>query len=187
LAPPLQDAYEPLGLRVGSFLLKPALEVTRGYDTNCRTAPTARPRVSVVEPTLKMQSLWSRHEFGLTPRACRFPRQHPGPTPRLILRIDVSRDTAINAEPAFLSTDYPGSSNPPVGFAKLPVSPPTAPRSAWQRFNCLERRPRRPSTGRNTENTLSTAPRRANFDQYGGAVRASYEVSRRQAVRGGRR
>ena len=33
-APLPQDAYEPLGLRVGSFLLKPALEITRGYDTN---------------------------------------------------------------------------------------------------------------------------------------------------------
>src|SRR6267154_3760474 len=33
-APPPQDAYEPIGMRVGSFLLKPALEVSRGYDTN---------------------------------------------------------------------------------------------------------------------------------------------------------
>ena len=33
-APPPQDAYEPLGMRVGTFLLKPAIEVTRGYDTN---------------------------------------------------------------------------------------------------------------------------------------------------------
>ena len=33
-APPLQDAFEPLGMRVGSLLLKPSIEVTRGYDTN---------------------------------------------------------------------------------------------------------------------------------------------------------
>ena len=37
-------------------------------------------------------------------------------------RIDVTRDTTVNTESRlFLSTDYPGSPNLPVGFAKLPI------------------------------------------------------------------
>ncbi len=31
---PIQDPYEPLGIRAGTFLLKPAIDITRGYDTN---------------------------------------------------------------------------------------------------------------------------------------------------------
>ena len=31
---PIRTPFEPLGIRVGTFLLKPSIEVTRGYDTN---------------------------------------------------------------------------------------------------------------------------------------------------------
>jgi len=65
-APPPQDAYEPLGIRVGTFLLKPSLEVSRGYDNNpSHVVGGPASGYTVVEPALKMQSQWSRHEFGL--------------------------------------------------------------------------------------------------------------------------
>jgi hypothetical protein len=190
LAPPLQDAYEPLGLRVGSFLLKPALEVTRGYDTNpSHSSNSPASGFTVVEPTLKMQSLWSRHEFGLDLRGSYRETDKLSSLSRPLLdtkahsRIDVSRDTAINAEARFyLSTDYPGSPNLPVGFAKLPVFTTTgATVGLTQRFNRFEVTAKATVDRTQYQKTLlvdgsTSSNQDRDFDQYGGAVRASYEV-----------
>jgi hypothetical protein len=129
-APPPQDAYEPLGLPrrlLAAEALR--LEVTRGYDTNpSHGSNSPASGFTVVEPTLKVQSQWARHEFGLDLRGSYSEYDKLSSLSRPLLdtkalrRIDVSRDTAINAEARlFLSTDYPGSPNLPVGFAKLPV------------------------------------------------------------------
>ncbi len=126
---PQLDAFEPLGLRVGSFVVKPSIEVTRGYDSNPSHVPNgAASGFTVVEPTLKVQSDWSRHEYGLDLRGSYSEYDKLPSLNRPLLdiksrsRIDVSRDTIINTESRyFLSTDYPGSPNLPVGFAKLPI------------------------------------------------------------------
>ena len=53
-APPSQDAFEPLGMRVGSFLLKPSIEVTRGHDSNPTHVPDGKASgFTTVEPALK--------------------------------------------------------------------------------------------------------------------------------------
>jgi hypothetical protein len=189
-APPPQDAYEPLGLRVGTFLLKPALEVTRGYDTNpSHSANSPASGFTVVEPTLKVQSLWSRHEVGLDLRGSYSESDKLSSLSRPLLdtkahtRIDVSRDTAINAEArVYLSTDYPGSPNLPVGFAKLPVFTTYGTTvGLTQRFNRLELTAKATVDRTQYQKTLlidgsTSSNQDRDFDQYGGAVRASYEV-----------
>jgi hypothetical protein len=95
---------------------------------------------------LKIRSDWSRHETGLDLRGsyAEYDKQSSLNRPLLeakgYSRIDVSRETIINTEARyFLSTDYPGSPNLPIGFAKLPIFEnfgSTA--SVTQRFNRLE-------------------------------------------------
>ncbi len=189
-APPPQDAYEPLGIRAGTFLLKPAIEVTRGYDTNpSHGSNSPASGFTVVEPTLKVQSEWARHEFGLDLRGTYSDYDKLSSLNRPLLdtkahsRFDVSRDTAINAEARlFLSTDYPGSPNLPVGFAKLPVYTSYGTTlGLTQRFNHLELTAKATVDRTQYQNTLlldgSTSTNQdRDFNQFGGAVRASYEV-----------
>jgi len=189
-APPPQDAYEPLGLRVGSLLLKPAVEITRGYDTNPSHGSNSPPSgFTVVEPTLKVQSQWARHEFGLDLRGSYSEYDKVPSLSRPLLdtkarsHIDVSRDTAINAEARlYLSTDYPGSPNLPVGFAKLPVFTTYGTTvGLTQRFNHLELTAKATFDRTQYQKTLlldgsTSSNQDRDFDQYGGAVRASYEV-----------
>jgi hypothetical protein len=188
--PPAQDAYEPLGIRAGSFLLKPSLEVTRGYDTNPSHVPNGPSSgYTVVEPTLKVQSQWSQHEVGLDLRGSYSDYDKLSSMNRPLLdtkarsRFDVSRDTAINAEARlFLSTDYPGSPNLPVGFAKLPVYTSYGVTTGLtQRYNRLELTAKASVDQTRYQSTLladgSRSPNQdRDFNQYGGAVRASYEV-----------
>ena len=64
IAPVLQDAFEPIGVRVGSFLLKPSIEVTRGYQQQSRARSERQALgLHLVEPALNLQSEWARHEF----------------------------------------------------------------------------------------------------------------------------
>jgi hypothetical protein len=189
-APAPQEAYEPLGIRVGSFLLKPAIEVTRGNDNN-PSHVTSGPSsgYTVVEPTLKVQSQWSQHEVGLDLRGSYSDYDKLSLLNRPMLdtkahsRIDVSRDTAINTEARlFVSTDYPGSPNLPVGFAKLPMFTSYGLTSGLtQRYNRLELTAKASIDQTRYQPTLlvdgSKSPNQdRDFNQYGGAVRASYEV-----------
>ena len=95
----------------------------------------------------------------------------------------MSHDTTINTESRYyLSTDYPGSPNLPVGFAKLPIFTTYGNTlGLTQRFNRLEvsvkgavdRTQYQPTPlldGSSSSNTDR------DFNQYSGAVRASYEV-----------
>jgi hypothetical protein len=129
IAPVLQDAFEPVGVRVGSFLLKPSIEITRGYNSNPAHTPTGKPSAfTLVEPALKVQSEWARHELRAELRGS-LSRYDSNPTlnsplidAKAFLRLDVTRDTKINSESRFyLSTDYPGSPNLPADIAKLPI------------------------------------------------------------------
>lgn len=189
--PPNADPYEPLGLRVSTFVVKPAIEVTRGYDTNPSRSSTGGPSsgYTVVEPTLKIQSNWSRHEYGLDLRGSFADYDKEASLNRPLLdaksrsRIDVTRDTIINTESRlFISTDYPGSPNLPVGFAKLPISTSYGSTvGLTQRFNHLELSAKASVDRTQYQATplvdgTSSSNQDRDFDQYGGAARASYEV-----------
>jgi hypothetical protein len=187
---PVQDPYEPLGVRLWSFVLKPSVEVTRGYDTNPSHSSNGKPSAyTLIEPGLKVQSQWSRHEFGLDLRGSYSDYDKNSSLNRPLIdakthsRIDLSHDTWINGESRFLlSTDYPGSPNLPADFAKLPIFTSYGSTTGLtHRFNRLELSGKA-STDRTqyqdskfTDGSTSSNHDR-DFSQYGGAVRASYEV-----------
>ena len=136
-APPLRRRvlpeelpFDPIGIQVGAFNFKPAIEFTGGYDTNpSRTGGTPIPSwYSIVAPELKFNSNWARHEFKGDLRGSYYtyeqlPSQNrPNADNKLTGRIDVTRDTRIDLETKFLvGTDNPGSPNIQAGLAKLPI------------------------------------------------------------------
>jgi hypothetical protein len=189
-APLPSDPYEPLGLRLSNFVVKPAVDIIRGYDTNpSHVSSGTGSGFTTIEPSLKIQSDWSRHEAGLDLRGgyAEFDKQSSLNRPLLEAkghsRIDVSRDTIITAESKyFLSTDYPGSPNLPVGFAKLPIFENfgTA-ASAAQRFNRLELTAKASIERSRYQDTplvdgTSSSNKDRDFNQYAGVGRASYET-----------
>jgi hypothetical protein len=188
--PPIVDAYEPLGVRVGTFLLKPSIEVTRGYDTNPSHIPDGKPSgYTLFEPALKVQSQWSRHEVGLDLRGSYSEYDKDSSLNRPMIdakshsRIDVSHDTAINGETRFLlSTDYPGSPNLPVGFAKLPIFMSYGHTiGLTHRFNRLEVSAKATTDRTQYQDTQlvdgeTSSNHDRDFDQFGGSLRAGYDV-----------
>jgi len=188
--PNLNEAYDPIGVRVGTFLWKPSIEVTRAYDTNPQRTPNGPSSgYTLVAPELNAKSEWSQHELNLALRGSysfydKLPDSNrPMLDAKATGRIDVSRDTNINVEGRYyLSTDYPGSPNLTAGLARLPINQ-TFGGSAGvtQRFNHLELL-FKANVDRTIYNeseltdgsTFSNDDR--NFNQYGGQGRASYEV-----------
>jgi len=58
------DPYEQLGLRVGSFDVKPSVEIYGGYDDNPLRLNSPRgSRFAMVDARVTTQSNWSRHEL----------------------------------------------------------------------------------------------------------------------------
>jgi hypothetical protein len=98
-------------------------------------------------------------------------------------RIDVSHDTAINGETRFLlSTDYPGSPNLPVGFAKLPIFMSYGHTiGLTHRFNRLEVSAKATTDRTQYQDTQlvdgeTSSNHDRDFDQFGGSLRAGYDV-----------
>lgn len=114
-----EDPYAPLGLRVGSVVLRPALTNGVGYDTNPqRTAGSTRKGspFSRHDGEVEVQSDWNVHELTGRLRAgySEFYRDREASRPdgegNLQLRLDASRDTRILLETrARLDTQRPGS------------------------------------------------------------------------------
>lgn len=61
---PEPGTYDPLGIRIGSFLLFPEISVENQYTDNVLESATQRraDRATIVEPNLRIRSNWSRHE-----------------------------------------------------------------------------------------------------------------------------
>lgn len=127
------DPYGPVGVRLGStFLFFPAIEQSFGYDDNPnRTSGPARrgSTVSRTDAELRVQSNWSRHAltgfvrggYSLFPDVPSADR--PDAEGRLDLRIDVTRDTQIDAETHFrIDTERPGDPNSVAGVAERPIN-----------------------------------------------------------------
>jgi len=99
------DPYQPIGMKVGNFLLKPALELSTGYGSNPARTPCGRGSpVVVVAPELQVQSQFDRHEItanlraGYTDTRQPAPTSHPTVDAKVAGRYDVSDSTHINAE-----------------------------------------------------------------------------------------
>jgi hypothetical protein len=185
------DAFEPLGIRAGSFELRPSVDFTLGYDANPSHLPAGKSSVfTVVEPALLARSNWSQHEVSATLRGSYTEYASLASSNRPLLdlktnaRIDVLRDTAINLEARYLlSTDYPGSPNLPADIAKLPIFTTTGGTAGLtQRFNRLELSGKATfdrtvyQDSQLTDGTTSSNHDR-DYDQIGVQARASYELT----------
>jgi hypothetical protein len=60
-----EEPFGPVGIRIGSFELKPSAEISAGYDDNpFRTSGGRGSRFSMLEAKVEAKSNWSRHELG---------------------------------------------------------------------------------------------------------------------------
>ena len=187
------DPYEPLGIHAGAFYLYPAVELIGGYDTNPgQSADGKGARLYTVQPELRVQSDWSRHELKADLRGS-YNWYSPEQTPSLSRpyfngkvdgRIDATRDTRIDLETrGLLSTDNPGSPNLQAGLAKLPIYTAFGGSAGLgQRFNRLDLSIKGDADRTVYQNSELTDGSTAsnddrNYNQYGGTLRGGYELT----------
>lgn len=198
------DPFGAVGDYAGSFLIKSAVELSGGYETNPGRLPQEKGLPFwVVAPEFLAVSNWERHALVADLRGSftgydgTLPATVDGaasPSPTNVDRpnfnghvdgrLDVSEDTHLTAEARLLvSTDNPGSPNIQAGLAKYPVYTSFGGTFGFdQSFNRLEfaagatvdRTVYQDSTL--TDGTTSTNDDR-NFNQYGGVGRVSYELT----------
>jgi len=126
------DPYEALGIKAGSFLILPAVELSAGYNTNPTAAPSGPGSLYlVVAPELHVRSNWATNSFtaDITGSYTDYPNNDFQPSlnvPYLNAKadgtLDVTRTTQILLEGrTIVSTDNPGSPNIQFGLATLPI------------------------------------------------------------------
>ena len=136
------DPFGAVGDYAGSFLIKSAVELSGGYDTNPGRAfvPKGSP-FYVVAPEFLAVSDWERHALvadlrgSFTGYGNTFPPptdgtvssaptniDRPDFTGHIDGRLDVSHDTRLTAQARLrVATDNPGSPNIQAGLARYPV------------------------------------------------------------------
>jgi hypothetical protein len=190
--PPEDDPFAPVGIRAGTFVLRPALEVMTGYDTNpARSTVAARgsPQITLA-PELLARSDWERHQLDVAIRGSYnyYPdvafADRPNVDARINGRIDVTRDTRVDLEGRYLlSTDYPGSPNISAGLAKLPIYTDIGTTvGVGERFNRLDVALKGSFDRIDWQDSLLTDGSMSsntdrNYNQYGAQLRVGYEVS----------
>jgi hypothetical protein len=186
------DPYAAIGIRVGSFLLFPSLDLSAGYNTN-PTRETGGPAsfYGVAAPELKIASDWAVHSFTADIVAS-YTQYTADLLPSLNLpylnskidgRIDVTRDTQILLQQrVIISADNPGSPNLQAQVAKLPPNQDFGDTlGVAQQFNRLslsfkglfDRATYDPSPL--TDGTSASNADR-DFNQYAGVFRVGYEL-----------
>ena len=197
------DPFGAIGDYAGPVLVKSAVEISGGYDTN--PARLQNPRGSalyVIAPEFLAVTDWERHAVvadlrgSFTGYGNQLPAQidgavNPAPTdldrPDFIGhvdgRLDVSRDLRLTAQSRLrVATDNPGSPNIQAGLARYPLfASYGGTLGVDQTFNRLQL-----SAGATvdrtayqqsklTDGTFSSNDDR-NFNQYGGVGRVSYDL-----------
>jgi hypothetical protein len=197
------DPFGAVGDYAGSFLLKGAVELSAGYDTNPgRLAVPQGSPFYVFAPEFLAVSNWERHAvvadlrgsftgYGNnlmpnadgTPLAAPINIDRPNFIGHIDGRLDVSNDTRLLAQGRLLvTTDNPGSPNVQAGLRKYPIYTTVGGTVGFdQNFNRLQ-----VSGGAIVDRTdyqwskltdgTSTSNDDRNFTQYGGVGRVSYEV-----------
>jgi len=188
------DPYAAIGIRAGSFLLFPSIDLAGGYNTDAErssTGPIGSPYFAVA-PELKVQSDWSRHSLSADIVGSYTDYTNGNLVPSVNVpflnekvdgRIDVTRDTQVVLEQRFIiSADNPGSPNLQAQLARLPPNQDLGDTlGIVQQFNRLslafsgifDRATYDPSQLTNGQ-SVSNSDR--NFDQYGGIFRVGYEL-----------
>jgi hypothetical protein len=197
------DPFGPVGDYAGSFLIKSAVELSGGYDTNPgRTFVPKGSPLYVVAPEFLAVSDWDRHALVADLRGSftGYGNTFPPPTDGTISsaptnvdrpdftghvdgRLDVTRDTRLLGEVRLrVSTDNPGSPNVQAGLAKYPVYTTLGGTfGVDQNFNRLQI-----SAGGTVDRTVYTDSKLTdgstasnddrNFNQFGGVGRISYDL-----------
>src|ERR1700733_4572174 len=198
------DPFGAVGDYAGSFLVKSAVELRGGYETNPGRLPQpVGAPFWVVAPEFLAVSDWERHAlvadlrgsftgYGNSMPALVDGAVSPSPTNvsrpdftgHIDGRLDVTEDTRITSEARLrVATDNPGSPNIQTGLASYPVYTTLGGTFGIdQNFNRLElsaggtvdRTVYQNSTL--TDGTTSSNDDR-NFNQYGGVGRVSYELT----------
>ena len=141
-----QDPYAPIGVRAGTLILRPALEVGGGYDSNATRSNTRKPSSFYrTEAELKASSDWSQHKLDLDLRGAFTGytsienANRPEGDARLALRLDVTRDLAVESEiKTRFDTENSSSVNLPGGITgRTPFYTHAATLGATQRFGRL--------------------------------------------------
>jgi len=188
---PEADPFSQVGLYYGSFLVRPAIEVAGGYDTNpARSSGGKGSPFFNVAPELRVQSDWERHELTMEIRGSL--TDYPA-TPELngrslgakvASRIDVHDGTGILVEGDYLAqTANPAIPGLPADLASLPIYT-TAGGTAGvaQRFNHLELLFKGSFTRINWDDSQLTNGQVASnkgrdYNQFGVQGRATYELT----------
>jgi hypothetical protein len=198
------DPFGPVGDYVGSFLVKSAVELRGGYETNPGRLPhEIGAPFWVVAPEFLAVSDWERHALvadlrgsftgygnslppivdgAVSPSPTNVNR--PDFTGHIDGRIDVTQDTHITSEVRLrVATDNPGSPNIQTGLASYPVYTTLGGTFGIdQNFNRLQ-----VSAGGTVDRTVyqystltdgtTSSNDDRNFNQYGGVGRISYELT----------
>ncbi len=196
------DPFGAVGDYAGGFLIKSAIELSGGYDTN--PGRTFVPRGSpffVVAPEFLAVSDWERHAVvadlrgSFTGYGNTFPPvdgivssaptniDRPDFTGHIDGRLDVSHDTRLTSQLRLrVATDNPGSPNIQAGLARYPIYATLGGTFGIdQNFNRLQL-----SAGGTVDRTTYqssvltdgevTSNDDRNFNQYGGVGRVSYDL-----------
>jgi hypothetical protein len=99
------EPFAPLGIQLGSFILRPAIEVGGGYDTNApRGSPATPSPYGAVAPELLINSVWARHELTASLRGSYVAYEHtpdldrPNFEGRVNGRVDITGTTVSASE-----------------------------------------------------------------------------------------
>lgn len=190
-APREDDPYAALGIRAGSMILRPAIEVGGGYDTNAARSGARRKGSALyrTEAELAATSDWSRHQLDLglrgsfTGYTSATNANRPEGDARIALRLDATRDLAIDgALTARIDTENPNSANLPGGVSKrTPFYSTGAALGATQRFGRLALTLRgtldRTDYADAEAGGVAVSQRARNLTTYGLRLRAGYEVT----------
>jgi hypothetical protein len=141
------DPYEPTGFTAGNFVIKPAVELTTGYDSNPGRVPrgTGSPFI-VIAPVVSVRSQFDRHQLNADVRAAYVDDtqtnliSHPTVDAHVNGRYDFTDNTALNGEGhAMLDADDPGTARFTGQFTKIPlVSTTGGSAGVTQKFDPLE-------------------------------------------------
>ena len=123
------DPYEPTGFTVGNFVVKPAVELTTGYDSNPGRVPGGKGSpVVVIAPVVSVRSQFDKHQLNADVRAAYVDDtqanliSHPAVDAHVNGRYDLADTTALNGEGHFmLDADDPGTARFTGRFTKIPL------------------------------------------------------------------